>query len=147
MPTLNRRGFLQMIGAAGVTPLLPVMPARAVAGVAVTSPSKALWAGIYAKSGSAPQFLKVAQSMGLPNRAIQGIGARSVGVKLAITAATNPAARVAVARGPALVPSRTEPLKTARKILRDIDRFATAEPVEAIAPENADTGTVPPEAS
>ncbi len=87
MPSFNRRGFLQLISTAAVTPFLPAMPTRAVAATASGSTSKALWAGIYAKSGSASKFVGVARNMGLSNAAIQGVSARSVGVRIALAAA------------------------------------------------------------
>jgi len=95
MATFNRRGFLQILGAAGAAPFLPALPGRAVAGARGVSTSKALWAGIYAKSGSVPQFLKVARGMGLSDAAIRGVGARSVGVRVSVAAAghAGPSAR------------------------------------------------------
>ena len=88
MPDLNRRGFLQIAGAASVVPLLPALPARVAANS--LSPAKALWAGIYAKSGSAAKFAGVAQGMGLPPAAISGVSARAVGVRAVVGAINAP---------------------------------------------------------
>lgn len=114
MPNFNRRGFLQLIGAAAATPLLPALPGRAA--VAGASHSKALWAGIYAKSGSVPQFLAVARGMGLSDAAIRGVGARSVGVRVSVAAmgqSISGSSRVQAA-------SSGEGLEGARALVRDL---------------------------
>lgn len=143
MPNFNRRGFLQLLGAAGVAPLLPALPTRAMATTAGGSISKALWAGIYAKSGSVPKFAGVAQSMGLSNAAIQGVSARSVGVRVVLAAATNPIARTAVtgkATMRANASSQSEPWNAARNILRDVERAtSTKANTTKIANQDADT--------
>lgn len=130
MPSFNRRGFLQLLGAAGVTPLLPALPARAAVTTAGFSTSKALWAGIHAKSGSVSKFVSVARNMGLSGSAIQGVGTRSIGVRVAAAAVANPLPNVASAGKaslPSAVSSPTERLKAARNILRDFERGLTSE--------------------
>lgn len=90
MPKIGRRSFLKYSAAAAASPLLPALPAReAIAGQSGMSASKALWASLYANSGTASNFVKTAQSMGLSNSAIQGVSARSIGVKLALSTQTN----------------------------------------------------------
>jgi len=86
LPDLPRRGFLQLVGAAGLTPFLPAIPAKAAV-TSGASVSKALWAGMYANSGSTAGFVSMAKNMGLSNTAIQGISARSVGVRMSLVAA------------------------------------------------------------
>ena len=123
MPSFNRRGFLQLASAAGVAPLLPALPAPAVAATAKGSISKALWASLYAHSGSASKFVNVAQNMGLPNAAIQGVSARSIGVKVAMSAAAPTLQRSAVA-------SQTAPpnkqlgdvLEAPRKLMQQVNK-------------------------
>jgi len=116
MPSFNRRGFLQFLSAAGVAPFLPSMPVRAAAATAGASTSKALWAGIYAKSGSAAKFAGAARNMGLSSAAIQGVGARSVGVRLVAAGASN-AVSQAAGRTP-----RVNAIKHVRDKLRDFDQ-------------------------
>lgn len=141
MPSFNRRGFMQLMSAAVATPLLPSLPARAVAATASASTSKALWAGIYAKSGSVPKFLNVARNMGLSNAAIQGVSARSVGVRVAISAATSPISRIAgtgQATLPSPISSQAEQLKASRDIVHDIERALSIETDEAAATVDQD---------
>jgi hypothetical protein len=88
LPEFNRRGFFQLLAAVGATTLVPALPARAVVTGGGASVSKMLWAGLYAHSGSAPKFVGVAKGMGLSYAAIQGVSARSVGVRVAAAAAT-----------------------------------------------------------
>ena len=88
MSNINRRGFLQVLGAAGLSPFLPGMPARAAVAGGGVSASKALWASLYANSGSMSEFVGVAKNMGLSNTAIQGVSARSIGVRVALAAST-----------------------------------------------------------
>ncbi|MEO9517804.1 MAG: hypothetical protein ABJH45_09605 [Paracoccaceae bacterium] len=120
MPDFNRRGFLQLAGAAGITPLLPALPMRAVAATTSASTSKALWAGIYTKSGSVPKFVEAARGMGLSNTAIQGVSARSAGIKIALSTATSPITRMhATTR--ASLPSQAKGLKADRNLLRNLE--------------------------
>jgi hypothetical protein len=133
MPSFNRRGFLQLLGAAGLTPLLPSLPARAVATSASASTSKALWAGIYANSGSVPKFLSVARNMGLSNSAIQGVSARSVGVRVALTAATNPITKISGSSKTTWSSStspQADPLNAARDIMHKVKRALPVETAE-----------------
>lgn len=128
MPGFHRRGFLQLISAAAVTPFLPAMPTRSVAATASASTSKALWSGIYAKSGSASKFVGVARNMGLSNAAIQGVSARSVGVRVAL-AATAPSAPLKSAA------------KTSSDILREIKEhvLSEADTVEVLSEDEVET--------
>ena len=130
MPNLDRRGFLRLSGAAGLVPFLPSVPARAVAATTNVPTSKALWAGIYAKSGSVPRFASVAGNMGLSNAAIQGVAARSVGVKIALSAAVNPITRAgnAVFR---IEPVKADRLNNTGNVLRDIENAVLDEEIEA----------------
>jgi len=86
MPKLNRRRLLQMIGAAGLAPALPAVPVGSAVPRAVT-PAQMLWAGMHARAGSGPEFIKVARSIGVAPKA-----ARAIYAKL-------PAARVLAAHG------------------------------------------------
>lgn len=94
MTTLNRRTFIQFLGGAALSPYLPTLPAAAVSNGASASTSKALWASLYANSASSTEFVSVARTMGLSNSAIQGVGARTIGVRLALAASTEKAAEV-----------------------------------------------------
>ena len=100
--------------------MLPALPVRAASRVAGGSASKALWAGIYAKAGSGPKFVGVARGMGLSNAAIRGVGARSIGVHVAVSAVSNGAGSRAVLPARASGQSRLPEL--ARTILRDTRR-------------------------
>lgn len=82
MPRLNRRTLFQFLGAAGAAAALPLpaAPRSAVAGSTATS--QALWASLYAKSGSATGFAKVAKGMGLSRQAALGVGSRVAGVQI-----------------------------------------------------------------
>lgn len=82
MPDMNRRSFFQVLGAASLAPFLPALPAQPAAAASGASVSKALWSGIYAKSGSASGFVHTARGMGLPATAIEGVSAKSVGVRV-----------------------------------------------------------------
>lgn len=139
MPNFNRRGFLQVLSAAGMAPLLPSLAGRAATASGV-SHSKALWAGIYAKSGSASKFVGTARGMGLSTGAIQGIGARSVGVRIALAAATKPIARGAIANQGALPQptSSSRRLDATRDVLRDLKRVLTDEAGEGLVAEDLD---------
>ncbi|MEP1585777.1 MAG: twin-arginine translocation signal domain-containing protein [Tateyamaria sp.] len=137
MPNFNRRGFLQFLSAAGVAPLLPGLPTPAV-GAVNGSVSKALWAGIYAKSGSAAKFVGVARNMGLSSAAIQGVGARSVGVRVALAAASNPMVHIGGAKDVA-VPVHTERLKKAGKVLRGLERSMTPKREKTVVDQDAET--------
>lgn len=107
---------------------MPALPGRAVAGASGVSASKALWAGIYAKSGSVPQFLSVARGMGLSDAAIRGVGARSVGVRVSVAAAAKTAHRVS---------GMGDTGPSAREIVRGIERVLRREdegvPEEVVA--------------
>ena len=123
MPSFNRRGFLQLASAAGVAPLLPALSAPAVAATAKGSISKALWTSLYAHSGSASKFVNVAQNMGLPNAAIQGVSARSIGVKVAMSAAAPTLQRSAVASQTAPPNIRfSDALETPRKLMQQVNK-------------------------
>ncbi len=142
MPNLDRRGFLNLLGAASVTPLLPALPARAVAARAPLSASKALWAGIYGKSGSVPEFLKVARGMGLSNSAIQGVSARSIGVKVAVAAA-QPVTGLATRTAPAT--RESDPIKHVKRVVRELDKLADDALVDGDGACNETTETPPPD--
>jgi len=143
MPTFNRRGFLQILGAAGAAPLLPALPGRAVAGASGVSASKALWAGIYAKSGSVPQFLNVARGMGLPDAAIRGVGARSVGVRVSAAAIGR-----SVSGGSGVqAASSGEGLRGARELVRDFLEEVEDEVVPEVEDADADDALSGPESS
>lgn len=117
MPSFNRRGFLQLASAAGIAPLLPALPAPAVAATGKSAISKALWTSLYAQSGSASGFVNIAKGMGLSNSAIQGVSARSVGIKVAINAATPSLPRRLLADTP---PSRPKQLRGALESPRKV---------------------------
>jgi hypothetical protein len=124
MPSFSRRGFLQFLSAASAAPFLPALPVRAAAAGAGASTSKALWAGIYAKSGSAPKFAGIARNMGLSNAAVQGVGARSVGVRLAATAMGNSASQATV-RG-AIPASSSSSVNVIGQVREKLDAFDQA---------------------
>lgn len=88
---MKRRRFLQVLAAFGAAPLLPALPAMpasaATSGtVSASAASKALWAGLHANAASSSKFVSIARTMGLSNTAIQGVAARTVGVRLPISA-------------------------------------------------------------
>ena len=144
MPSFNRRGFLQLLSAAGAAPLMPALPAGAVSASAKTSVSKALWSGIYAKSGSATKFVSVARNMGLPSSAIQGVSARSVGVRIAVVAAANPIGQspgAGHASLPSTTPANTEAMDSARNFVRDLRRSLSdsADGTVVVVDEDAET--------
>ncbi len=93
MPDFSRRGFFQLLGAASVAPLLPIAPRAAVAGGSASA-SKALWASLYANSGSKAKFVHIAKGMGLSNSAIQGVSARTIGVRIALASAAEASIKV-----------------------------------------------------
>jgi len=134
MPHLNRRRFLHLLSAAGMAPLLPALAPNAVASAAHASTSKALWAGLYANSGSASKFVRVARNMGLSNATIQGVGARSVGVKLAVSAAMH---------APPQPTSRPDLLKTTRKALADLKETLDKASLDDGADDTAHDGDAP----
>ena len=140
MPNFNRRGFLYLLSAAGVAPLMPALPARAAAATASGSVSKALWASIYAKSGSASKFVGVARNMGLSNAAIQGVSARSVGVRVAVAAAANPITHTAGSHS-AKGPWQTKRLDMFRDVVRDTESAISIEADEEV--EVADLDATP----
>lgn len=134
MPSFDRRKFMQLLGAASVAPFAPAMPVRAAR--ASASLSKALWAGIYAKSGSAENFVHVARGMGLSNSAIQGVSARSVGARIAFGAATQSVPTVARNGATTVTSSRgaqRDPLASGRRWAQKLDELVTPEK-DAIEP-------------
>lgn len=83
MPTLSRRNFLQVTGAAGLVPVLPALPASAAAATTSSATSaQMLWASLIAKAGNAQNAASVASAMGVPNHTAQGIFAQLVQKKL-----------------------------------------------------------------
>ena len=130
LPNFDRRGFMQMFGAAGLVPLMPALPATAVAATAPMPTSKALWAGIYSKAGSVPKFVDAARGMGLSNASIQGVSARTLGVRVSAAAAANQVSQVAGPRSGAVGQPAKLP-KSPSEILRDIERRFTADLSEA----------------
>ena len=122
MPSFNRRGFLQLLGVAGVAPLIPALPARAAATGGSVSTSKALWASLHATAGSTGKFVNLAKGMGLSNATIQGVSARSIGVKIAL--ATAPNALTKAGRPKLGLPSvsKSKPLKVSQNIKRTLKR-------------------------
>ena len=136
MPKFNRRGFLQFLGAAAAAPLLPSLPVRAAGGAAGFSTSKALWAGIHANAGSVPRFVKVAQRMGLSNRAIEGVSARSVGVRIALAAQPRPLTRAVP--HPVRVATRPDGGTAPREIARRFERLLSSDAEKATSPAQSD---------
>ena len=123
MPSFNRRGFLQLASAAGIAPLLPALPAPAVAATGKSAISKALWTSLYAQSGSASGFVNVAKGMGLSNSAIQGVSARSVGIKVAINAASPSLLQRFVADTPPSRPKQLgDALDSPRKVMQRLKK-------------------------
>lgn len=140
MPQFNRRGFLQLLGAASAAPLLPALPARA--GVAGMSTSKALWAGIYAKSGSVSEFVGVARGLGLSNAAVQGVSARSVGVRVAVATTAQ--------AGGAKAQSFEEVEDASRRVMDRLEQWLSPEDERPMADRAAGEGiavqdTIPPD--
>lgn len=157
MPQLSRRSFLQFLGATGLAPVLPMVPAPATAAVAnasnlaatgggAASASRALWASLYANSGSTAEFVGVARNLGLSNSAIQGVSARSIGVRVALAATTDKLAQVGAetlkstpSPSPSLSPpSSPEPglAKLRRKIQQTVDDVL--EPDEGTSEQQGD---------
>jgi len=150
LPSFNRRGFLQLLGAAGVAPLVPAIPARAAALGGGISTSKALWASLHANAGSTGKFVILAKGMGLSNATIQGVSARSIGVKIALATAPNALTKTGTPKlGMPTVP-KGKPLKIVqnikralkREILNDIEDETPA----ADIPEDHSGDAVPPSA-
>ena len=84
MPDFTRRSILGMIGASSLAPMLPSGGVVMASPTPLPSVSKALWAGIHAKAGSSAAFVTSARNLGLSNTAIKGVGARTLGVHLAV---------------------------------------------------------------
>ena len=122
MPDLNRRSFLQIAGAAGVSPLFPGMVGSG-AGVAKSSvsTSKALWASLYSNSGSVTEFVGFAKNMGLSNTAIQSVSARSLGIRVALAASTEKLAGTGVKNLRAPLPSHDTDLRVREKLKRGLE--------------------------
>ena len=128
--------------------MLPAPPIRTASTAAGASVSKALWAGIYANSGSAAKFANVAQGMGLSQPAVQGVAARSVGVKIARTAATSASpffkrARPAMASKRAAVPNYNG--QKLRNFAEKIQHVVTDKTTEASAKPDHVAVTTGPE--
>lgn len=127
MPQFNRRGFLQLAGAASLAPVLPTLPARAAAASATISPAKALWAGIYAKAGSTGQFVEAARGLGLSQSAISGVSARTLGVRVAVRAVAQTMPPAHTTSLPAPMRAKPAALKRPCDVLRRIERVLTVE--------------------
>ena len=142
MPNLNRRSFLQVLGAVGFSPYLPSLPVGAAAAKGGAATSKALWASLYANSGSATEFVGVARNMGLSNAAIQGVGACSIGVRLTLAATTQKLTHAATKA----IKSATTPELGVSKIRHQIERaiqnIAEPEPAEILTTEPPEAETL-----
>lgn len=130
MPSFNRRGFLQILGAASIAPLIPTVPMRAAATGAVPSTSKALWAGLYSNAGSTSKFVGIAKGKGLSNAAIQGVSARSIGVKIALASAPKALSDLAVRRPRLPSPAKPRTLKVPGDIKQTLKRTLLDEPAK-----------------
>jgi hypothetical protein len=72
MLEMKRRRFLQMIGAAGVAPAVPTMPAR-TAVTATGTHSQMLWAAMYKNANTGPKVVGLARTMGISTNATVGV--------------------------------------------------------------------------
>jgi hypothetical protein len=133
VPSLNRRSFLQAVGAVGLTPLLPSI-AGSGAGVAKgsVSASKALWASLYANSGSTAEFVGVARNIGLSNSAIQGVSARSVGVRLAVAASAETISAQSVKHAPPPLSANSSKLNLRDQFKRGLDELLADDRLEEV---------------
>jgi len=145
VPDFSRRGFFQLLGAASVAPFLPTASRAALAGEAVSS-SKALWTGLYANSGSTAKFVRVAQGMGLSNGAIQGVSARTIGVRIALATATEAsvdAGAKTLRRSLAPRPDRTHVRRKIRGVVEHLlseEDKAPLDELMELTEESADVG-------
>lgn len=130
MAELNRRNFLHLLGAAGFTPVVSSLPIQAASTGSTMSSSKALWASIYAKSDSKAEFISFTRSLGLSNTAIQGVSARSIGVKVTASSIAQPIPQTTM-------PNHTRPssngLKRVRAKMKDtLEKYFTDEDHKAM---------------
>ena len=130
MPSLSRRGFLQVVGFTSLAPFLPSMPVRTAAASGGMSASKALWAGLYANAGSTTEFVGLAKNMGLSNKAIQGVSARSIGVRVALATSTEKLASSTTKSMHQGVGSQSRWVKTRSKVKRVLEHCFSDETKE-----------------
>jgi len=78
MPTVNRRHFLQIAGAASLAPAMPALSAGGSTTAGGLTTSQKLWAGLYARPGSTQNIAGIAQSMGISDGAAHSVYSRLV---------------------------------------------------------------------
>ncbi|GEM_PF-4642455 len=130
LPDFSRRGFMKVLGAVGLTPLLPAIPAipaRAAMASGGVSASKALWASLYANAGSAGEFVNVARNMGLSNAAIQGVSARTIGVRMAVAASSETLASASARTAHAPLSSKGGELPVREKVKHTLENYFSTE--------------------
>jgi len=142
LSNINRRGFLQVVGAAGLAPFLPAMSTPTAVAGGGASASKALWASLYANSGSVSEFVAVAKNMGLSNTAIQGVSARSIGVRVALAASTETLTNVSANKARMPLDVGGENLEARSSVRRALDHCFSNETDETEAETNDEVETL-----
>ncbi len=121
MPKLNRRRFLQVATAAGLSPALPAFSGGAAAGTGTASHSQMLWASLHARAGSPQAFARVTSSMGLTPRAATGVSAKIIQGRVLTAHSAARVNRLANPARPRSVGSAPQPDQSALR--RRLDRF------------------------
>lgn len=83
MPTLNRRGFLQSLSAAGLVPFLPAMPA--VAAPVGHSSIQYVWASYYAKANNACSAPQIMSALNVPPAVAESLMQRLISMNVLST--------------------------------------------------------------
>jgi len=76
MPTLNRRGFLQSLSAAGLVPFMPALPAAATP-VGHTS-IQYVWASYFAKANNACSVPQIMSALNVPPEVAESLMQRMI---------------------------------------------------------------------
>lgn len=125
-----------MFGATALAPFIPGFAAKTAASKGGLSASKALWSGIYANSGSMNEFVGVARTMGLSNSAIQGVGARSIGIRVALAASLEKAGAASIRKMRPALSTGNSKMDTRRLLQSWFDREVEQDSENLLASEN-----------
>lgn len=141
MLKLKRRRFLQIIGAAGVTPAIPALPAGAAepAPAPVARHSQMLWASLAKQGGTAPSMVGVSKAMGVSGTATRGICAKLVQANLVSARHAANIGHVAVKSVRAVKQASGINVMSGPRLKVDVVKFLT-EDVDAEQEALADTG-------
>ena len=123
MPELNRRRFLQVVGAAGLAPAIPALPVQAAAAPRAATAAQLLWASMYARAGTAQNAVGVARSLGVRSAAAQGVYANAVQSAAMVAHGATRLGRVASARSAAVRMSPARKAPNPRSMRMDIERL------------------------